>query len=95
MTEIQCVDHQEINLLYCVFDLSTNLFTVRQYTFCNNCGVKMCESLLYNQMTTIPEIKDKKITKVICNVKSNGYEYEWFGHKEDRQFFVDNGDKWI
>lgn len=43
----------------------------------------------------IPDMNyDNMITKVICNVKSNGREYEWFGHQEDRAFYIQNADKW-
>lgn len=91
---IECTEHQEIHLLFCVFDTETKKYSVKSYTFCNNCAVKLADSITYNQMDSIPRIVDGKITKVICNIKTNGYEYRWFGHDEDRQFFIENGDKW-
>jgi len=86
--------HLEIHLLFCIFDLSTNLYTITRYSYCNDCGAKIHEPVLYNQMDRIPNGLDGVIRKVICNVRSNGYEYAWFGHDEDRRFFVEHGDKW-
>lgn len=86
-------EHLQITLLYCVFDPLTKLFTIKQYAYCNDCAMKMAEPIT-SVSDTIPKIKDSKITKVICNIRTNGYEYRWFGHDEDRSFMIEHGDKW-
>ena len=87
-------NHIKIRLLFCIYDASTKYYIIKTYYYCNTCGIKMDES-----STTINDIipdmnYDNMITKVICNVKSNGREYEWFGHQEDRAFYIQNADKW-
>ena len=88
-------DHPvKVKLLFCIFSAKENVYEISVYKYCNNCAGKVDfkETLL---MAGIPEMKDDNyIVKVIANVKSNNYEYEWFGHQEDRVNYLKNGDKW-
>ena len=87
-------NHIKIRLLFCIYNTSTLKYHIKTYTYCNNCAEKL-EPMVQSIYDIIPDIVEPDvITKVICNVLTNGYEYEWFGHREDRDFYINNGDKW-
>ena len=84
--------HVKIQLLECLYD--TKKYDIVKYTYCNNCGDKMDDMVLIGKKDHIPDGDKDVITKVICNVESNGYQYALFGHEEDRRFYIEHGHKW-
>lgn len=87
-------NHVNVRLLFCVYDVSTLKYHVKTYYYCNTCAEKIYP-MTEETFDNIPNNHhDGTITKVICNVMCNGREYEWFGHMEDRDFYIKHGDKW-
>jgi len=87
-------NHLKIHLIKCVYDLNKRLFNSRIFIFCNYCYEKLEEPKYSFSDKNIPEINDGLITKVICSVRTNGYEYRWFGHDEDWDLYFERGDRW-
>ncbi len=83
-----------VKLLFCLFNTEANVYEIRIFRFCNNCNEKLGEKEI-KPLNGIPNVEEEGvITKVICNILSNGKQYEWFGHPEDRDNYLKNGDKW-
>ena len=92
MTECE---HVKIQLLVCVYDMESERYNINMYTYCNNCAIKMGEKEVFINKKKIPKVEcEGVITKVVCNVKTNGHQYTWFGQQADWDFYIEHGDKW-
>ena len=87
-------NHLKVKLLMSVYKIESKRYDTRMFQYCNECGMKMGESEIFNDLPAIPEVEGDMV-RVICNVKSNGREYRWFGLEEDINFYIKHGDKWV
>ena len=90
---ITCKEHLQIRYMMCTQE-SNGLYTIEIYSFCNNCAVKMADKKTMKNSRLIPELDYQYITKVLCKVRSNGYQYQQFGHSMDWQNWRENGESW-
>lgn len=91
---VTCKGHLRIRYMMATQDAGTKLYDIELYSFCNNCAIKMADKQTYKNSRIIPELDDLYITKVLCKVKSNGYQYQLYGHAMDWQNWRENGESW-
>lgn len=91
---ITCKGHLPIRYIMATLDAGTELYDIEVFSFCNNCAMKMADKITYKNSNRIPELGDLYITKVLCKVKSNGFQYQLYGHAMDWQNWRENGENW-
>lgn len=89
---ITCKDHLQIRYILAT-QIGATFYDIEIFSFCNNCAMKMADKETFKSMY-IPKLDNKYITKVLCKVKSNGYEYILYGHAMDWQNWRENGESW-
>ena len=90
----ECKKHLTIRYIMATQDAGTKLYDIEIFTFCNNCACKMDAKKTYKDSNRIPELDKLYITKLLCKVKSNGYQYQLYGHAMDWENWRRNGEQW-
>jgi hypothetical protein len=94
---ITCKGHLQIRYImatqYAAAETGKTMYNIEIYSFCNNCAIKMADKEEYHSRY-IPELDNLYITKLLCKVKSNGYQYQLYGHAMDWQNWRENGESW-